>query len=151
MLHVVALMVFTLNAEPQKDPETATQDLDKLQGRWVVTRYIEAGKSKDPNRTNIRGLVVLFKDEKLSWKTEDELFELTIKLDPKAKPASIDLTSEKGTNHAIYAFIKDELWIAFGTSGLKGNEPTDRPPSFEYQKTDNARAKRVYVFKREKK
>ena len=155
MLTSLALMAFVVHAEQPKEAEAIKKDLAKLQGRWVLVRLIEKGKTHDPKGTDFRGLTVTFNGEKALWKEESELLDFVIVIDPKVKPSKIDLTFQKhpelqGTNHAIYDFVDDELWIALGT-WVKPNEVRDRPPNFVYRSTDGPRAKFVFILKREKK
>ena len=122
--------------EPKKERAEAADDLKKMQGEWT---------SKDDQGES----TWTFKDDRLSLKTPTRAYEITLKLDPKAKPTpTVDMkVTDKSPNAAgftglgIYKFDGDKsLQICFS-----GQDGTNRPSEF---KTDFDKAQFSFDLKK---
>ena len=106
------------------DKKEIDGDLKKMQGEWV---------SKDDQGES----TWKFKDDKLSIKTPDRAYEITLKLDSKAKPhssldmkVSDDSPNAKGVDSpAIYKFDGDKK-LAICMAGQSGVRPTEFKSDF---------------------
>jgi len=105
----------------------AEPPLEDLAGNYKVVALTRDGKEQPADTVNST-TVKIVKDE-LTITLKDKSHPAKIKVDPKAKPAAIDIAPtdgpEKGrTFLGIYKVENDELHIAFAESG-------DRPIAFK--------------------
>lgn len=107
----------TLSAPAGKE---AKAEPGKIEGNWIVEKYIQGGK-EDENR---KGSHFTFKDGEVSVQEEGGK-GIAYKVDPKANPATLDLTFI-AVIPAIYKVDGDTLTICF-PKGKKG----ERPKKFE--------------------
>jgi uncharacterized protein (TIGR03067 family) len=123
-----ALLLFLVAADSPK-PEPDKNELKKVQGTWLVTEQVHGGK-KLPGK-ELAKLVVEISGKKITTREAGELREETtvILLDPKAKPAAVDLKVTQGPDidkvvKAIYKIEGDALTVCVA-------EPDkDRPTAF---------------------
>ena len=104
----------------------AADELARLQGTWKVVSLEKDGKKRSEDE--IKGLKVIFKEDKFIIKEGDKEFEAVLKLDVGAKPKAIDLMVKQGdqsqTLKGIYHLDGDDLKIcAAGAPG--GDRPTE--------------------------
>jgi len=100
-------------------------DLKDLEGSYKAVALVGAGKDAPPEIIAITTVKITGTDFAITIK--DNTKTAKIKVDPKAKPAHIDISPndgpEKGkTFHGIYKLEKGELTIAFTE---KGDRPTE--------------------------
>jgi uncharacterized protein (TIGR03067 family) len=97
-----------------------------LEGTWLPSEAELAGKQfPDEIRKTIK-LVV--KDDKYTVTVGKQVDQGTVKLDPSAKPKTIDITGTEGPNKgktflAIYELKDDTLKVCYDLSGK--NRPTE--------------------------
>src|SRR5688500_9704570 len=126
LLAVLALVIASVAvlAEDAKDAKSA--DLKKLQGQWTAPS--QGGGD----------VVYTFKDEKVTVKTPNREYKMTVKLDEAAKPSkTIDFHIDEGpddakgsTSKGIYKFDGDDKFVfCFIPEG-------ERPTKFEQVGTE---------------
>jgi uncharacterized protein (TIGR03067 family) len=113
----------------------------KLQGSWAAVAVLDRGKPEPEER--VKMLKLLVKDDKYIYEISGKSFSAMFKLDPKEKPAAIDITFEEGpikgkTMKAIYVIEDDTLKICAAD---------ERPKEFAGSKENGAI---LFTFKREK-
>lgn len=123
------------------------EDLDRLQGAWVLVDREIDGKKSAPEE--VSGQVIRFTATgdtlQCSSLGEKELCEVTVKLNPTATPKALDLVHVKGPKSgkklfAIYKLTTDEFIVC--------NSLTERPTQFS---TAEGSGRVLLVFRREKK
>lgn len=134
-----------LAADSPKD-DAAKKDLDKLQGTWKLVSY-ETGGNK-AGEEDLAGSKMVIKGNKYAYTSADQDEEGTMKLDPGAKPAAVDLKIESGNDKGkdqvgIYKLEGDTLTFCFAHPGEK-----ERPKEFSGREGSS---NLVFVLKREKK
>lgn len=104
---------------------------DPLQGEWKMVSF--TATAMDLPQEQIDKMKVVVKGDIMTWKfatDEDKGFDITITLDPKTKPATIDLTwiegGKEGTVPGIYKVEKDTLTICY-----EHNSAGKRPKEFK--------------------
>jgi uncharacterized protein (TIGR03067 family) len=114
-------------------PKVDKAELKKLQGKWTVTAH-EHGGMKTPAK-ELTSLVLEVKGAKMITHEGDKLKEGTsiIALDPKAKPAALDLKVDTSDDagkvvKAIWKRSGDTLTICVAEPGK------DRPTEFDGKK-----------------
>ncbi|HLW68098.1 MAG TPA: TIGR03067 domain-containing protein [Gemmataceae bacterium] len=119
--------------------EDAKKELDKFQGKWKAEKLIFGGNDA-PGDIAAKFVITCKGNEFIPVESPTDI--ATIKLDPSAKPKTIDLTEKnKKVSLGIYELSGDTLKLCFAEPG------TDRPKMFESAKGSNV----VYVvLKREK-
>lgn len=105
----------------------ADAPLEELAGSYKATALSRDGK--DESAELVASVAVKIAAEELTFTVKDKTFPAKIKVDAKAKPATIDIAPsdgpEKGrTFLGIYKIEKGELAIAFTERG-------DRPTAFK--------------------
>lgn len=108
------------------DKKDAPKELAPFQGEWKVVSATFAGRPAPKGLDEVR---FTFDGDKVTVKEPGDKAEAgTYKIDPKATPATIDLSGPKGEPAAgIYKFDKDgKLTLAF----VKGKDQT-RPKGFD--------------------
>lgn len=135
MLTLVQFAVGSMSLALAPVPNLPSSDLDKLQGRWIMTAAREKSKVIDLEG-EVRFEMMIEKD-RLTISRRDEKYEFKIKLDPTKKPATIDLVIDDGKNdprinYAIYRLDKDDFQFGFNNR-LRPNSEDVRPPDFEYR------------------
>jgi len=123
-LSVFLLTVVPARADTPKDAEIK-KDVEKFQGKWTVASIEENGKPAPADE--VAKFEVTVKGDVFTVKIKDENNrELTIKLDPTQKPATIDLVPKDAKDKTVLGIYKldgDTLTIA-GTDEKK-ERPTD--------------------------
>jgi uncharacterized protein (TIGR03067 family) len=143
LLFLAPLAVWADDTDPE--PVTSAEaELKKLQGNWDVVKVVRDGTDATKET---KGLSCVIKKDQLtvhvgggaaSGRPEQKL---AVTLDPKNKPAHIDLvvSNSKEVVKGIYKLEKGELTIAFSEPGQ------ERPKVF-----DAKVAKGVLVLKKQK-
>ncbi len=91
-LGILALSVMLVTAG-QAAQDDVKKELDKLQGNWAVTTFNGQTLPADA-----QSFLVLKGDKYEQWNNNAVDERGSIKIDPKAKPASIDLIITEGTD-----------------------------------------------------
>ena len=126
MLLPTALTVGLLVAADAKD-DAVKKDMDALQGKWQLVSLDRDGKSADVPKDAVR----VIKDDTYSISPRPGVtINGTFKIDPTAKPKTIDITQTSGDNKGktslgIYDLDGDTLKIAWAPPGK------DRPTEFK--------------------
>jgi uncharacterized protein (TIGR03067 family) len=133
------------------DEETVKKELGRLQGHWVMVGREHMGKKATADELKrVKGVMVIEGDKKTGWSDEMgkkvNVQEVTIKLDPTAKPKTVDKVVTKGigkgeTLLGIYNLDGDQLTICIAV-GSK-----ERPTEFAGKSNGHAM---VVVYKRVK-
>jgi uncharacterized protein (TIGR03067 family) len=97
--------------------DTARKELERFRGTWKVAKAEEGGRPAPDER--VQGTRITFAGDKLTMKERDHTEELTIRIDPGKKPATIDFDLGKGKPAipGIYKFEKDQLVLCFDNDG----------------------------------
>jgi len=108
-----------------KEGKKEESDVQKLEGDWTIESWVQFGQPINAKWT------WSFKGEKYTLDQGTNLEEGTIKLDPKKKPATIDLAITGGKcagndQPGIYKVDGDTLTMCLAWPGT-----TDRPTAFE--------------------
>jgi uncharacterized protein (TIGR03067 family) len=126
---MLVLAVALLLADSPKDSAVDAQELKKFAGAWAVIEHEHGGK-KTP-RKEILSLAVEMKGEKMTTRDGTDVKEesAVVLLDPKAKPAAIDVKITSGDDKgkvvkAIYWFDGDKVILCLAEPGK------DRPKEF---------------------
>ena len=104
-------------------------DLDKLQGRWVMVESTNDGKKTTKNQLKIERIVDGNNYTVTIYREEGELvLDGTIKLDPSKKPKCIDATRTEGPDKGkpmlgIYELTDDQQKVCFAVPGKE--RPTE--------------------------
>jgi RNA polymerase sigma factor (sigma-70 family) len=123
-------------ANKEKPPKS---DQESLRGTWVAVSG-EAGGKKLPAGA-VKSYRIIFGNGKLTLQQAGEGKDGTFKLDPAAKPKTIDLTIDGGTGLGIYSLDGDSLKLCVTESGTE-NRPT------EFTTKEGSRTI-LFVFKRQ--
>jgi uncharacterized protein (TIGR03067 family) len=107
--------------EPRKPAEA---ELKKLQGTWDVVKAVLDGRDDTKKLKDDGAHAVIKKNELTFVEKQTSKESMSFTLDPKKKPARMDLTAQPETLKAIYKLEKDVLTIAFN----EGKEP---PKAFD--------------------
>jgi uncharacterized protein (TIGR03067 family) len=113
-------------------------DKQLFQGKWEVVSA-EKGTEKVPEEI-LKAIKLEVKGDKVIVEILGETKEGTYKLDPTAKPKTIDLTVDCKTIKGIYELTKNSLKVCAG-----GDENAPRPKEFKAEETNL-----LIVFKRAK-
>ena len=108
--------------------EPAKKELDRVQGTWKLLN-VEADGEKQPEEFRKNGELVI-KGTKYTLRIPNTTEEGTLRLDPAAKPTTVDFTIESGddkgkTQLGIYKLDGNRLTFCVGKPGEK-----DRPKEF---------------------
>jgi uncharacterized protein (TIGR03067 family) len=119
--------------------DDAKKELDKFQGKWKAEKLIFGGQEA-PAEAAAKFAITCKGDEFIPVDSPTDV--ATIKVDPSAKPKTIDLTEKnKKVSLGIYELDGDTMKLCFAEPG------TERPKAFESAKD----SKVIYVvLKREK-
>lgn len=112
-----------IDPEPKKPAEAV---LKALQGEWEIVKAVKDGV--DGTKEMPRGAFVLIKKDQMIFKAEKEPEDpATIKIDPRQKPAHIDISADRGKEQmkGVFKLEKDTLTISFNDNGQ------DRPKGFD--------------------
>jgi uncharacterized protein (TIGR03067 family) len=125
LLFVLAVLL----ADSPKKVELDKQEVKKFAGTWAVIESEHGGKKAE--KKEIAPLSVEISGDKMTTRDGTDVKEESsiVLLDPKAKPASVDLKITSGDDKdkvvkAIYKFDDDKLTICFAEPGK------DRPKEF---------------------
>jgi len=127
-------VAITLAAPAGKE---AKAEPGKIEGEWIVEKYVQGGKENEKRK----GSHFTFKDGHVSVQEEGGK-GIDYKVDPKANPATLDLTFIASIP-GIYNIDGDTLTICF-PKGEKG----ERPKKFE---SPEGSGLVLMILKREKK
>ncbi|MGL4552476.1 MAG: TIGR03067 domain-containing protein [Gemmataceae bacterium] len=123
-----------------QEPDPTPPDGKRIQGKWQIVKGMKEGapapKDMLESKMTIDGVAI----QVTGARSEEPPAAYT--LDPKKKPAEIDITPGRGTDQkvlGIYKFEKDELTLVFNKPG------EGRPKAFD------EKAASVIVLRREKK
>jgi uncharacterized protein (TIGR03067 family) len=127
-LALVGLAVIAL-AAPKPAEKDSDEPLKKLSGDWAVTSWKTGGDELPAEALADTKWTV--KGDKYTFNADGEKEEGTIKLDPAAKPSTIDLAitggADKGkTQVGIYKIDGDTITFCLNRPGEK-----DRPKDFK--------------------
>jgi uncharacterized protein (TIGR03067 family) len=143
---IVSLLVIPVSTSTGADDKQ--KGLDQLKGSWKVVKAEPAGPDGRP-RFEPKWLIING-DKVTVWfdDTGKKKRETRIKVDPKAKPAHIDLQrgEKKGVSRGIYEVKGDTLRICF-SEGLYSIRPTE----FKAVSEPEERCVILVTLKREKK
>ena len=133
------IVCFGVLGAARAQDDAAKKELDKLQGKWKAEKFVVMGEEVPAAALAMMSLTCKGSELIPSDNPDDPA---TIKLDPAAKPKTIDLTEKsKKVSLGIYELDGDNLKLCFAEPG------TDRPKTFESPKG----SKIAYVvLKREK-
>ncbi len=126
MLLPAALSVGLLTAADAKD-DAVKKDTEAMQGKWQLVSLERDGKTVDVPKDAVR----VVKDDTYTITPRPGVtIEGTYKIDPTAKPKTIDITPTTGDNKGktalgIYEIDGDALKICWAPAGK------DRPTEFE--------------------
>ena len=112
-----------------------TNDLDSMQGSWLVVSLIEKGKAVPGGELETLEIVI-DKDTFTTFEKGKVVVKYRIKLEPTKSPKQIDLTylvgEDKGkTEPGIYTFAKDQLKVCLD------EDKKGRPMVFEGKETQS--------------
>lgn len=125
LLAALAFVTFTAAPVPKEPPKAP---VESIEGEWRAVLVLHGGKPHNPGGPPA---IITFKGDTMTIKEGERDAEVvTFTLDPKAKPATIDLRDTRGgkpgkTIRGIYLLEKDKLTVCFGMDG------TDRPTEFK--------------------
>ena len=143
-MRLMLLVVLVTGWWPGEDGEKETkQELDKLQGSWIL-ESVETKGMELPKDKIAQNVLVIRGDKFTSMRGEKVLAEATIKIDPTKSPKWIDQTfkNKEGklvVRPGIYELTGDTLRLAFDR---------ERPKEL---KTTPESSLNITVYKREKK
>ena len=108
-------------------PAADAPSLKQLEGSYEAVSVNRDGKDEPADLVN--SVKAKIAGDELTITVKDKSFPAKIKVDPKAKPATIDIAPSDGpdkghTFPGIYRFEDGRLWIAFTERG-------DRPTEFK--------------------
>lgn len=138
---VMLLLAFTVYAQDKKE-------LEKIAGKWQPT-MMQLGETKF-TAEQIKQTTLIIEVDKYHVNVSGQSDKGTLKLDPKAKPKSMDIVGTEGPNKgksfpAIYEIEGDSLKICYALEGTK--RPTEFKVSGEkvllvtYQKVKEEKKK----------
>ena len=142
----IALFAVTLLAAEDKKKDTDKKDLEKLAGKWQPTS-MQVGKAKLSD-AQLKAITLTMEGDKYKVIAVEEKGPSpdkgSFKIDPKAKPMTMDIKGDEGPNKGktflcIYEVDGDSLKICYDLEGKK------RPTEFkaDSDKTLLATYKRV--------
>jgi uncharacterized protein (TIGR03067 family) len=128
-LVVFAVAVGLIAAPTPKDKEKV-KDEDAIQGTWKIESYDTGGRPGGPQKEELEKMWLIFK--------KDSKMEMTggpgglsregeYKMDPAAKPKSIDLITDGRTAPGIYELDGDTLKLCIA-EGKDAKRPTELKP-----------------------
>ena len=120
---------FSAGAAAADKPDAAKKDLNALQGTWAATSAEVTGNPMGAESLKLVRLRV--EGDQYTWQINDLGAERgSLKLNPAAKPKTMDLACKQGNNEgrtlaAIYALEGDTLKVCYELQGPK------RPTTFK--------------------
>jgi RNA polymerase sigma factor (sigma-70 family) len=127
------------------EDEAKKTDKDRIQGTWKVdSAKVNGVELQGAEGDRVKGSTWTIGDEKITVTFNGEDRVSTYKLDPAAKPKTIDVLTEKeGTFKGIYKLEKDTLTIC----ATLGRGATERPAEFDSKEGSSTM---LLVLKRKK-
>lgn len=113
-------VLLSASAAFARDDAEMKADLAALQGTWRITKMQAAGESPPPGF--IERLQLVFTNATVSLKLADRTETCTFKIDPKAKPKTLDMTPETKKDQnvlGIYELSGDVLKICWTKKGAR--------------------------------
>jgi uncharacterized protein (TIGR03067 family) len=113
-------VVLSAAAAFAQDDAEVKADLAALQGAWRITKMQAAGEMPPPGF--IEQLQLVFTDTTVSLKLAQRTETCTYKIDPKAKPKTLDMTPETNKELnvlGIYELSGDVLKICWSKKGAR--------------------------------
>ncbi|MBN1911999.1 MAG: TIGR03067 domain-containing protein [Pirellulales bacterium] len=107
--------------KPKKDKENKEEKesaRSPLRGPWQVVDMVSEGKATPAE--DLRQTRILFTNDKLTLRAGSKLIaKMDYTIDPKAKPATIDITHEGEKSLGLYKFRDGRLQISWNEPGKK--------------------------------
>jgi uncharacterized protein (TIGR03067 family) len=112
----IAALLYSASARAQD----AAEQLEKMEGAWSVASAQEEGKEQTDEKS--KKLSIVIKGDTLSFvfKGQPKTLDMKLKLDPSAKPATVDLIStirEGQVAQGIYELQGEGLKICWARNG----------------------------------
>jgi len=155
---MIGAVTLFLAGDPTKDP--VQRDLERLQGTWVMIGGEEKGDVLTPREAKDEEESIVVKGDTFTCFRHGKKRETwTIRLDPKRKPAAVDLiypdgqaTEDGKTNHAIYSLEGDQFILCVSRK-FNPNSPEERPIKLTTKKGENGdlRGMVLGIYQRQKK
>jgi uncharacterized protein (TIGR03067 family) len=125
-LGIVALGFLATAGDAKED--AAKKDLGKLAGKWVMSSLEIDGKEVPEDK--LKGTTLEIKEDKYIVKTKDDMYEVTLKLDPGKNPKEIDMIFPNGNElpkvrKGIYEIGEDTFKLCRGQA-----DDAERPKEF---------------------
>jgi uncharacterized protein (TIGR03067 family) len=133
------LVMVTTAALVMAADDPTKQELEKLQGTWVLVGGEEKGRVLTEKEAREEMESVVIKGDKMTILRGEDKRDCIFRLDPSKKPAWLDLIDPDGkdkVNHAIYALDGDKLTICVSKK-YKPNSPEERPIKLTTNREDN--------------
>ena len=123
-LFLASLTLVLLAADQAQDDEIK-KELDKLQGSWLIQSWEQDGKADESHKA----AKVVFAGDTFTRQSPKETVKGKVKLDPKAKPKTIDTTYTEGPNKdktilAIMEMKGERIVVCYNDGGK------ERPKEF---------------------
>jgi uncharacterized protein (TIGR03067 family) len=136
--------------DPKAQADLVRKELEDLQGTWTVVSVKAPEGEEGLDELKKRNYRLTFKGNRLTIKTEDDVTEAIITLDPSKQPKTIDIVTQreekiKETKYlGIYKLDEHTLTLCHNIDYFP------RPTAFEYtNKQANRSATGLMVLKRE--
>lgn len=124
----------------------------RLQGKWRIIAIEAKGELITGEDAKKEQISCSIDGDKLTFIQGKHQSEHTLSVDPKSKPARLDIIypEGKGTNHAIYKLETNKLTICVSRK-LRPNTKEERPLRFTTKREDNNNLYGLvlYIFERE--
>ena len=127
LMFAALLIGFVVGADAP-NADAVKEEMKKLEGTWTVESATKDGKPLEKQK----GGQFIFAADKLTIKSADGKMEkMTYKVDPSAKPRTMDFVPEEkkpntATGHAIYELDGDSLKLCLGPPGRRPKEFSDQ-------------------------
>lgn len=115
-LFAVGLFAGVVMADDKKD-EKKPKDEEAILGKWKVEKYDTGGLKDASAEVRSKAELRFSESGRMMWAYPKVEYKAEYKLDPDAKPKTLDMSTERGTVGAIYELDGDTLRIAFTING----------------------------------